>query len=316
MFDLLDTLTNTVKPDYRSQAAREYRQSKPPAYYDRQCKVRKAKPGEYPAKELGPKQIPSVEALIAGAKINAHGQIHSCGWYLGDSRVTSYGESYFGDRGAKTLEDCMAKFRVAILGRRRGQAQQVNLAKEVAGYMPAKPAKFAIGKTYTSPESVEGVDSAKMRACLAKVGCAYVGCDTRSIPKDAELVLAWSNGSGWVKTNLTRKSFEYCPCGEPLELDVVKGATHYGVFNGKLGAWMMDKEGDCTKLWEGPEVPLGYDWVCTSATLFSFNGGRAPKQPTFNVKPSASSHVGAGVVVGPNWVVLPLNLENAKLDLT
>ena len=67
--NLLDVLTDTVKPDYRSPAALAYRMSKPAAYYDRQCKVRKARADQYPAKPLGPKELPSVEKLIANAKI-------------------------------------------------------------------------------------------------------------------------------------------------------------------------------------------------------------------------------------------------------
>ena len=307
MLDLIDTLNGTVKPDYRSAKTLAYRMSKPVEYYTRQCKVKKAKPGEYPAKPLGPKELPGVEALLEGVIINKWGQIFSCGWYLGD-KVVSRGETVYGFNKATfeaTIEDCVERFHAKIT------EERAKTAKVAA----PKLARLVTGKLYNSPDEVIGKNIADIRHCLAKLGNQYIGCSAHSMPIKFDSLLASENGVCWSATKLTSEYLKSTALGNEIVFPVVKGATHYGVFNGKLGAWMVNKERECVKLFEGCECSLGFDWVCRASVLFAYNGGRVPKQESFTVKLPNTSH-GHGLIVGPDWVVLPINITNAGIALT
>ena len=59
------------------------------------------------------------------------------------------------------------------------------------------------------------------------------------------------------------------------------------------------------------------EWTQGKAdVLFAYNGGGNPKRATFTVKPSGRNNTGAGWIVGPDWVVLPVDLEKSKISLT
>ena len=290
MFDLLDTLAGTVKPDYRSPAAIAYRQSKPAAYYDRQCKVRKIKPNEYPAKPLGPKELPSVEALIAGAKINAYGQIHSCGWYLGDSCAPAWGDPYFGDRGAKTLEDCMVRFHAAVLEKRASFAQRVGLEKEVAAYMKPRKPIDPMFCTFDTLESISeaikaGMPTDKVNKHRHKEWGSVVAVEREGkwtlasgsmIPMEFADWRIW-NGSEWNVPTATKESVIGTNFSAWRPYDLPKGADWIGVVEGVEMAWKELKysngsESDSVALYKGDKIDLHYsDPICIDGTRLAID---------------------------------------------
>lgn len=296
MFDLLDTLTGTTKPDYRSAATLAYRMSKPASYYERQVKVRKARPGQFPSKDLGPKALPDVDAFVAGVKLTPYKQVFSCGWHLGEAVVAAYGAASYGNNGAKTLEDCARLAHEAITERRANIRPAVEKV--------AKAPKFVTGAVFATMDGMAGEDRKGSYSCMAKVGESFVAHTSMAVPMDCDAVYAWRDMC-WVITRMDKEVIANYEMGAPIAFQIIKGATHYGIKDGLPCAWKQDKDGESVKLWEGEPVAVAHTWIAKAEVLFTQWGGKAPKLPTIEISPARGSSLRGGVCNG--WLVMPVN---------